>query len=182
MLKLAVCIDYVAVLRNTIKEKEPDPIVAAVLAEAAGADGIVCYFKEDKKYLKERDLLMLKEVVKSHLNIGIAPTEEMVKIALKVSPDMVTFVPEIKEGRSSKVGVNVELKFDRIAGFTDRLHSNGIIVSYFIDPEVGKKEPQCIAVCPKEAIALKNVVQIGEETRIEAAKRLFAEVIEDFES
>ncbi len=136
MLRLALSIDQVAVLRSARKGKEPDPITMVVMAETVGADGIVCHFREDKKYIKEKDLFLLKEVVKSHLNIKMATTEEMIKIALKVSPDMITFVPELKDGRAMDGGVNVELKFDRIASFTDRLHSNGIIVSYFIDPEV----------------------------------------------
>ncbi len=99
MLRLAVCLDYVAIVRSVRKGKEPDPVTAAVIAEAAGVDGIACHFSEDKRFIRERDLLLLKEVVKSHFNVQIAPTEEMVKIALKVSSDMVTFVPEIKEGQ-----------------------------------------------------------------------------------
>ncbi len=136
MIRLSVSIDDVAAVRGTRGGKEPDPVTAAVLAETAGADGIICHLREDKKYIKERDLFILKEVIKSHFNIKIAPIEEMLKIAMKVAPDMITFVPETKDDKPSEDGLNVGMYFDRIADFTERLHANNIIVSYYIDPEI----------------------------------------------
>jgi len=136
MLRLTVGVDYIAIMRDTRREKGPDPAVAAVLAETAGADGIFCRLREDKKHIKERDLFLLKEMVQSHFNIELAPNEEMIKIAMKACPDMVTLVPQLKEGHSPEGGINVELNFERIVNITDRLRANGIIVSYFIDPEV----------------------------------------------
>lgn len=136
MSRLAVGVDYIAIMRDTRRGKEPDPAVAAVLAETAGAGGIFCRIMEDKRYIKERDLFLLKEMVQSHFNIEIAPTEEMIKIAMKAYPDMVTLVPQLKEENAPQGGINVELNFERIAKITDRLRSNGIITSYFIDPEV----------------------------------------------
>lgn len=136
MIRLSVSIDDIAVVRETRGEKEPDPVTVAVLAETAGADGIVCHLREDKKYIKGRDLFLLKEVIKSHFNIKVAPIEEMLKIVMKVAPDMITLVPEIKDDKPSEDGLNVEMYFDRIADFTERLHANNIIVSYCIDPEI----------------------------------------------
>ena len=138
IIRLGVCIDNIAAVRNAEKGKEPDPVAAAVLAETAGVDGIVCHLREDRRYIKERDLFLLKEVIKSHFNIRIAPAEDMVKTVMKVSPDMVTLVPEIKDGNYPKAGINVELYTDRISKITDRFHSNGIIVSYYIDPDIGQ--------------------------------------------
>lgn len=136
IIRLGVSIDYIAAVRNAENKKEPDPVAAAVLAETAGADGIVCHLREDRQYIKERDLFLLKEIIKSHLNMKIAPTEEMVKTAMKIMPDMVTLVPEIKDGHFPEGGVNIEMQFERVSKITDRLHSNGIIVSYYIDPEI----------------------------------------------
>lgn len=136
MIRLTVCVDHIATVRGGRRGREPDPVAAAVLAETAGADGIVCHLREDRRYIKERDLFLLKEVIRSHFNVELAPTEEMIKIAVKVSPDMVTLVPEIKGERLQEGGINVELNFERIANFTDGLRANGIVVSYFIDPEI----------------------------------------------
>ena len=136
MLRLAISVENIAAMRDAGGRKEPDPAATAVLAETSGADGIYCHLREDRKHIKERDLFILKEMVKSHFNIGISPTEEMIKIAMKANPDMVTLVPQLKEEHSPEGGINIELNFERIANITDRLRANGIIVSYFIDPEV----------------------------------------------
>ncbi|MCK4271362.1 pyridoxine 5'-phosphate synthase, partial [bacterium] len=90
MVKLGVNVDHVATVREARKTDEPDPVAAAIMVELAGADGIVCHLREDRRHIQDRDLRLLKEVVRSHLNLEMAATGAMVKIALDTKPDMVT--------------------------------------------------------------------------------------------
>jgi pyridoxine 5-phosphate synthase len=96
-MRLAVNIDHFATLREARKQTEPEPVLAALLAEQAGAEGIVCHLRSDRRHIKERDLLLLREAVKTKLNLEMAATAEMQKIALKVKPDVVSLVPERRE-------------------------------------------------------------------------------------
>jgi len=133
-MRLGVNIDHVATIRNARGIEEPDPVAAAVLVELAGADGIVCHLREDRRHIKDRDLYMLKEVVRSHLNMEMAPTEEMVEIACKVKPDMCTLVPEKREELTTEGGLQVAGHFDEIKDVVKKLRENDIIVSLFVDP------------------------------------------------
>ncbi|MFQ5675160.1 MAG: pyridoxine 5'-phosphate synthase, partial [bacterium] len=92
MMRLGVNVDHVATVREARRGKMPDPVAAAIAAEMAGADGIVCHLREDRRHIKDKDLFLLKEVVKTHLNLEMAATDEMVAIATEVVPDMVTLV------------------------------------------------------------------------------------------
>ncbi len=92
--KLGVNIDHVATVREARKTVEPEPIAAAVLAELGGADGITIHLRADRRHIKDRDLRLLRQVVKTKLNLEMAATEGMIKIALEVKPDQVTLVPE----------------------------------------------------------------------------------------
>ena len=135
-MRLGVNIDHVATVREARKIKEPDPVAAAVVVEMVGADGIVCHLREDRRHLSYRDLRLLREVVKSHLNLEMAATPEMVNIAGKVQPDMVTFVPERREEITTEGGLDVVNNFDLIKETVKKLRESSIIVSLFIDPEL----------------------------------------------
>src|SRR5512143_2195920 len=97
MPRLGVNIDHVATVRQARGVKYPDPVTAAGLVELAGADGIVCHLREDRRHIQDRDLRILREVVQTRLNLEMAATEEMVRIALAVEPDTATLVPEKRE-------------------------------------------------------------------------------------
>ena len=133
-MRLGVNIDHVATVREARKITDPDPVAAAVIAELAGADGIVCHLREDRRHIRDRDLHMIKEVVKSHLNLEMAATEEMATIACQVKPDMATIVPEKREEITTEGGLQVAGNDDHIRATVEQLRTAGIIVSLFIDP------------------------------------------------
>ena len=136
MPRLGVNVDHVATLREARKGKMPDPVAAAVIAETAGADGIVCHLREDRRHIKDKDLYLLKEVVKTHLNMEMAATDEMIKIAIEVLPDMVTLVPERREEITTEGGLDVVRHFDYLNDVVEMLKQQGIVVSLFIDPVI----------------------------------------------
>lgn len=138
MVRLGVNVDHIATLREARKGKLPDPIAAAVLAEMAGAHGIVCHLREDRRHIKDKDLYLLKEIVKTHLNMEMAPTDEMVKIATEVVPDMVTLVPERREEVTTEGGLDVISNFEYLQEAITILRANNIVVSLFIDPEINQ--------------------------------------------
>ncbi len=136
MVRLCVNIDHVATVREARKGREPDPVFAAVLAELAGVDGIVCHLREDRRHMKDRDLKMLKEVVQTHLNLEMAATDEMVQIATEVLPDMCTLVPEKRQELTTEGGLDVISQMERLSDVISELHAHNIVVSLFIDPTI----------------------------------------------
>lgn len=135
MSKLGVNIDHVATLRQARGGDEPDPVTAAALAELGGADSIVVHLREDRRHIQDRDLRLLKETLKVRLDLEMAATEEMVKIASTIKPFMVTLVPEKRKELTTEGGLNVILEKDALKQAIDRLHDNDIRVSLFIDPD-----------------------------------------------
>ena len=136
MARLAVNIDHVATLREARKGVEPDPIHAAVLAEIAGADGIIVHLREDRRHIQERDLRLLKDIVKTKLNLEMDATQDMVKIALDIKPDVATIVPEKRQELTTEGGLEVALNKDHLKAIILLLHDGGIKVSLFIDPDM----------------------------------------------
>ncbi len=136
MPRLGVNIDHVATLRQARRVAYPDPVIAAGLVELAGADGIVCHLREDRRHIQDRDLRLLREVVQTRLNLEMASTEEMIRIALATKPDIVTIVPERREELTTEGGLDV-VKFQKsIKKTIQRLQKGGILVSLFIDPSI----------------------------------------------
>jgi pyridoxine 5-phosphate synthase len=136
MMRLGVNVDHVATLREARKGKLPDPVAAAIAAEMAGADGIVCHLREDRRHIKDKDLFLLKEVVKTHLNLEMAATEEMVALATEVLPDMVTLVPEKREEITTEGGLDVAAGYEWIEDVIKKIRSHNIVVSLFIEPDI----------------------------------------------
>lgn len=136
MVRLGVNIDHVATIREARKGREPDPVAAAVIAEMAGADGVVIHLREDRRHIKDRDFPLVREVVKTHLNLEMAATEEMVKKAITVVPEMVTLVPENRQEVTTEGGLDVQNKFDQLEETIATLRGNNIVVSLFIDPDI----------------------------------------------
>ena len=134
MAGLAVNVDHVATLREARKSSYPDPVAAAILAELAGADGIVVHLRGDRRHIQDRDLRILRSVVQTKLILEMACTNEMVGIALDVQPDLVTLVPETKEEISTEGGLDLISRDQSIAETVGTLQDSGIPVSIFIDP------------------------------------------------
>lgn len=135
MAKLGVNIDHVATIRQARGGNEPDPVAAAAIAELAGADGITIHLREDRRHIQDRDLKILRQVVKTKLNLEMAATDEMVEIALAVRPDMCTLVPEKRQELTTEGGLDVRLHAQSIEKAITRLHDGGILTSLFIDPD-----------------------------------------------
>lgn len=134
-MKLAVNIDHIATLREARGENEPDPVIAAGLCEIAGAEGIVCHLREDRRHINDRDVRLLKEIVQSKLDLEMAATDEMVKIAIDILPEVVTLVPEKRKELTTEGGLNIMNDKDRFESVIKELQSKDILVSLFIDPE-----------------------------------------------
>ena len=135
MIKLGVNIDHIATVRQARKSRVPDPVDAAVLCEHAGCDGIVCHLREDRRHIQDRDLAVLKETVKTKLNLEMALSEEIIEIALKIRPDQVTLVPEKREELTTEGGLDIARNLVAIKDNVKRFTNCGIPVSFFIEPD-----------------------------------------------
>jgi pyridoxine 5-phosphate synthase len=142
--RLGVNIDHVATLRQARGGREPDPVWAAALAELAGADGITVHLREDRRHIQDRDLRLLRETVRTRLNLEAAVTPEIVAIALATRPDQVTFVPERREEVTTEGGLEVLGQRARLAEAVGRCRDAGIPVSLFIDPDVAQVEASAV--------------------------------------
>jgi len=134
MARLGVNIDHVATVRQARGVQYPDPVAAAVIVELAGADGIVCHLREDRRHIQDRDLRLLRETVQTQLNLEMAATEEMIRIALNTKPDIVTLVPERREELTTEGGLDVLKNHRALKKSIQRLQRGGISVSLFVDP------------------------------------------------
>jgi pyridoxine 5-phosphate synthase len=135
-MKLAVNIDHIATIREARRSNEPEPVLAALLAEQAGAEGIVCHIRGDRRHIKERDLELLRAVVKTKLNIEMAATQEMKGIALNIKPDVVSLVPERDEEVTTEGGLDVIANKEHLAPIIQNLGKANIEVSIFVDPDL----------------------------------------------
>lgn len=133
--KLGVNVDHVATLRQARRGREPDPVHAALTAERAGADGITVHLRQDRRHIQERDLEILRQVVRTRLNLEMAPTHEMVNIAIRVKPDQCTLVPERPEEVTTEGGLDVAFHQDVVKLVIQRLKDAGIEASIFVDPD-----------------------------------------------
>jgi pyridoxine 5-phosphate synthase len=140
MPRLNVNIDHIATIREARKSREPDPVLAAYVAELAGAEGIVVHLREDRRHIQDRDLLILRQTVRTKLNLEMAPTSEMINIALDVRPDMVTLVPEKRQEITTEGGLDVVKNPETVAHVINEIKTGGIFVSVFIDPNAKQIE------------------------------------------
>jgi len=136
MAKLGVNIDHIATLRQARGGAEPDPVAAAVFAELGGADSIVVHLREDRRHIQERDVRLLKEILQIPLDLEMAATEEMTKLAISFKPHLVTLVPEKRKELTTEGGLDVRLDKDSLKNTIDLLHDSNIKVSLFIDPDM----------------------------------------------
>jgi pyridoxine 5-phosphate synthase len=135
ILELGINIDHVATLRNARGTVYPDPLKAARLAEEAGADLITLHLREDRRHIKDADLMALRPLIQTRMNLECAVTPEMINIACRVQPQDVCLVPEKREEVTTEGGLDVLAYFEVVKAATTQLKSAGIRVSLFIDPE-----------------------------------------------
>ena len=135
MPRLGVNIDHVATLRQARGGREPDPVWAAVLAELGGADGITVHLREDRRHIQDRDLTLLRQTVRTRLNLEMSVDPEVVAVAVATRPDQVTLVPERRAELTTEGGLDVVGQFDRVAAAVARCREAGLEVSLFIDPD-----------------------------------------------
>ncbi|MDX5337069.1 MAG: pyridoxine 5'-phosphate synthase [Marinobacter sp.] len=132
---LGVNIDHVATLRQARGTRYPDPVQAALVAEEAGADGITIHPREDRRHIQDRDVLLLREVLQTKMNLEMAVTDAMLAFAEQVRPECVCLVPEKREELTTEGGLDVDGQEERVAKACDRLAKIGAEVSLFIDPD-----------------------------------------------
>lgn len=132
---LGVNIDHVATLRQARGTCYPDPVNAALVCEQAGADGITLHLREDRRHIQDADVYRMRPLLKTHMNLEIAVTEEMQKIALEVRPQHVCLVPERRQEVTTEGGLDVVTHFEKVKAMTQALGKAGIDVSLFIDPD-----------------------------------------------
>lgn len=133
-MRLCINIDHIATLREARGGLEPDPVTAAHICELHGADGIVCHLREDRRHINDRDLRLLRETVKSKLDLEMAVTDELLGICAEVLPELATFVPERRAELTTESGIDVVKNAEKIARAIAFLHDKEIEVSLFIDP------------------------------------------------
>jgi pyridoxine 5-phosphate synthase len=134
-MRLAVNIDHIATLREARKARAPEPVAAALIAEAAGAQGITVHLRGDRRHIKERDVELLRQTISTKLNVEMAATAEMARLALQFRPDQVTLVPERAQELTTEGGLDLTLQPSAVSDFVRQMHEGGIRVSVFVDPD-----------------------------------------------
>ena len=144
MLKLGVNIDHVATVREAryrgLQIGEPDPVAAALICEAAGAQGITAHLREDRRHIQDRDVWKLREVIKTRLNLEMANAPEIVEIALKLKPEIVCLVPERRQEVTTEGGLDVAGNRESLAETCQKMKAAGIEVSLFVAPDPAQIE------------------------------------------
>jgi pyridoxine 5-phosphate synthase len=135
-MRLGVNIDHVATIRQARGTNYPDPVEAAILAESAGADGITCHIRIDRRHINDRDVRILREVVKTNLNVEASLDTDIQKFLVEIKPDWICLVPEREEEITTEGGLNLKAVSKEVEKTTLKLIDAGIKVTYFIEPEV----------------------------------------------
>ncbi|MGK2906164.1 MAG: pyridoxine 5'-phosphate synthase [Desulfuromonadales bacterium] len=177
MAKLGVNVDHVATVRQARGGTEPDPVTAAAMAELAGADGITVHLREDRRHIQDRDVMLLRRTVQTHLNLEMAATDEMIAIAMKIVPEYVTLVPEKRQELTTEGGLDVARYKEKLSGQIDLLHQAGITVSLFVDPDLAqlkacaRVKADYVEIHTGAYCGAKGKGQAAELTKIEEAIR-----------
>lgn len=135
-MRLTLNVDHIATLRNARGEEQPDPVTAALIAEQAGVDGIVVHLREDRRHINERDVRLLRELITTKLDLEMAATEEIIKIACDVGPELATIVPEKRQELTTEGGINVIDNISLLKDTIKELHESNIEVSLFVEPDL----------------------------------------------
>ena len=133
--RLNINIDHVATVRQARRAPEPSVVAAAMACEQAGADGITIHLRGDRRHIQDTDVMLLRQAVTTYLNVEMAATEEMVKIAIDSQPDAVSLVPETRGEITTEGGLNVRTNVSIVRAAVNKLRDSGIMTSLFIDPD-----------------------------------------------
>ncbi len=133
-MRLCINIDHVATLRNARGGRLPDPVAAALAAEQAGADGIVCHLREDRRHIRDKDVFALRKAIVTKLDLEMAATPDIISVALRVKPHLVTLVPEKRRELTTEGGLDVVRLRRMLKQTIEKFHAHDIPVSLFVDP------------------------------------------------
>jgi pyridoxine 5-phosphate synthase len=172
--RLGVNVDHVATVRQARRAAYPDPVEAALMAERAGADQITVHLREDRRHIQDRDVMILRKVVKTELNLEMAASQEMVKSALEVRPDTATLVPERRQELTTEGGLDAASQRDSLKGVVRLLRDGNIRVSLFIDPDLD----QVRAAHKLEVQAIEIHTGRYAESRPDAKKEELARIVD----
>ncbi len=139
-MNLNVNIDHIATLRQARGGSEPDPILAALKSELAGATGIVAHLREDRRHVQDRDIRLLRDTIQTKLDLEMAATDEIVEIALDIIPELVTIVPEKRLELTTEGGLDIILEKEKYRILCDKMHQKNIEVSFFVEPDINQIE------------------------------------------
>ncbi|MFB0509215.1 MAG: pyridoxine 5'-phosphate synthase [bacterium] len=173
--KLSVNIDHIATLREARRELFPDPVQAAVLAELGGADGITVHLRSDRRHIHERDVFLLKETIKTDLNIEMAATKEMAEIAVQIKPAMVTLVPEKPEEITTLGGLDLTKNLKKINPLAKKIKQARIMLSVFI--EADKKQVESALKLRADQIEINTECLKHISDLPQAGSRILEEII-----
>jgi pyridoxine 5-phosphate synthase len=171
LIRLGVNVDHVATVRQARRVDVPDPVEAALVAEAAGADGITVHLREDRRHIQERDVQLLRDRLQTKLNLEMAVTPAMVAFAENIRPDDACFVPEKREELTTEGGLDVVSHREKIGEAAQRLQSLGVRVTLFVDPERGQIEASreaCAHAVEIHTGAYCNALGIEREKQLRA--------------
>jgi len=177
-MRLTLNVDHIATLRNARGEDQPDPVTTALIAEEAGVDGVVVHLREDRRHITERDVRLLRELVKTKLDLEMAANEEIIKIACDVGPELATLVPEKRQELTTEGGLNVIDNISLIKDTITELHNSDIDVSLFIEPELTQIDTA--AEIDADIIEIHTGIfanAVSEEEQIDELERIRAAVI-----
>ena len=173
-IRLNVNIDHIATIRQARRTWEPSVAAAAVLADIAGASGITIHLRGDRRHIQDEDVRILRSVVKTHLNLEMAATEEMVRIACDVRPNTATLVPERSDEVTTEGGLDVTSHEEDIRQAVRDLSEGGVLVSIFVDPDMTQIEASQrlgahqIEICTARYAELSDPARAAETPQIEA--------------
>ena len=174
---LGVNIDHVATLRQARGTRYPDPVQAALVAEEAGADGITIHPREDRRHIQDRDVLLLREVLQTKMNLEMAVTDAMLAFAEQVRPECVCLVPEKREELTTEGGLDVDGQEERVAKACDRLAKIGAEVSLFIDPDPVQIDAAVRCGAPVVELHTGEYAEAGEPEAVEASFKVLADAV-----
>ena len=137
-MKFSINVDHVATLRNARGEVQPDPVTFALMAEQFGVDGIVVHLREDRRHINDRDVRLLRELITTKLDLEMAATDEIIKIACEIQPELATLVPEKRQELTTEGGLNVIDNLSHIKKAIITLHESEIPVSLFVEPDINQ--------------------------------------------
>lgn len=168
--KLAVNVDHVATVRQARRASEPDPVTAALLAELAGADGIIVHLREDRRHIQDRDVRILREVISTKLNLEMSMADDIVRFAESVKPDQITLVPERRHELTTEGGLDVIKERKRVSDIAAHFNSMNILVCTFVDPDVLQIE--AARECGAGAVEIHTGCYANAKTESERSRTL----------